>query len=418
MRKSLRFSALLMGSIILTSSAHSQSDRFTYAITDVNKDGANWSFLRKLNLVDGRFSDVLLNGTDAAQVAFDAATKKQITTFTTEVNRGSSNQPAFSTGVAAMAFDRKNNRIWYTPMFIDQLRYIDLKSMKVFYVTTEGFSGAAKKNADQGNIITRMTIAGDGNGYALTNDGASLIRFTTGKKMTITNLGMLVDDPAGKGGASIHSSCTSFGGDMVADNDGNLYVFSARNHIFKVNIETKVATHVGTVSGLPANFTTNGAAVTTENQILISSAVDAKSFYVVDPQTWAATSYGAADAWRSSDLANSNILNTTKPVTSPELPALRPMPVQPDAKQVVSVFPNPVSNNQFSIQFNSIEPGTYTVQITDVMGRQVMQRIVNVKGEDQVETIRLNPASAKGFYMVAIIGKENKAISTTKLVVQ
>ena len=94
------------------------------------------------------------------------------------------------------------------------------------------------------------------------------------------------------------------------------------------------------------------------------------------------------------------------------------MPVQPDAKQLVQVFPNPVVNNQFAIQFNRIEPGTYTVQITDVMGRQVMQRIVNVKGEDQIETIRLNPASARGFYMVAIIGKDNKAVSTTKLVVQ
>lgn len=418
MRIRLRFSALLMGTVILTSSALGQSDRFTYAITDVNKDGANWSFLRKLNLVDGHFSDVLLNGADATQVAYDAATKKQITTFTTEVNRGFSNQPAFSTGVAAMAYDRRNNRLWYTPMFIDQLRYIDLKSMKVYYVTDQGFTGSAQKNADQGNIITRMTIAGDGNGYALTNDGASLVRFSTGKKMTVTNLGMLVDDPAGKGGVSIHSSCTSFGGDMIADNEGNLYVFSARNHVFKVNIETKVATHVGTVSGLPANFTTNGAAVTVENQILISSAVDAKSFYVVDPATWTATSYAAADAWRSSDLANSNILNTSKPTAASELPALRPMPVQNNAKQLVQVFPNPVVNNQFAIQFNSLEAGVYTVQVTDVMGRQVIQRIVNVQGEDQIETIRLNPASARGFYLVTILGKENKSVSTTKLVVQ
>lgn len=417
MRKSLHFSVLLMGTVILTSSAQSQSDRFTYAITDVNKEGANWSFLRKLNLVDGRFSDVLLNGANATQVAYDAATKKQITTFTNEVNRGFSNQPAFSTGVAAIAYDRRNNRIWYTPMFIDQLRYIDLKSMKVFYVTTESF-GAAQKNADQGNIITRMTIGDDGNGYALTNDGASLVRFGTGKKGGIENLGMLVDDPAGKDGVSIHSSCTSFGGDMVADNNGNLYVFSARNHVFKVNIETKVATHLGTVAGLPANFTTNGAAVTVDNQILISSAVDAKSFYTVNPETWAATPFEAADAWRSSDLANSNILNTTKPSTANEVPALRPMPVQPDAKQVVSVYPNPVVNNQFAIQFNNLEAGTYTVQVTDVMGRRVIQRIVNVKGEDQIETVRLNPASAKGFYLVTILGKENKTVSTTKLIVQ
>ena len=43
---------------------------------------------------------------------------------------------------------------------------------------------------------------------------------------------------------------------MIADNDGNLYVFSARNYVFKVNIETRVATYLGTIKGLPANFTT------------------------------------------------------------------------------------------------------------------------------------------------------------------
>ena len=92
-----------------------------------------------------------------------------------------------------------------------------------------------------------MTIADDGNGYALTNDGAHLIRFTTGKKLVITDLGMLADAPESKG-VSIHSSCSSFGGDMIADNEGNLYVFSARNSVFKINIETKVATHLGETS--------------------------------------------------------------------------------------------------------------------------------------------------------------------------
>ncbi|MEI9956836.1 MAG: hypothetical protein WDM90_11155 [Ferruginibacter sp.] len=36
--------------------------------------------------------------------------------------------------------------------------------------------------ADEANHITRMDIAADGNGYAITNDGNHLIRFTTGKK--------------------------------------------------------------------------------------------------------------------------------------------------------------------------------------------------------------------------------------------
>jgi hypothetical protein len=140
---------------------------------------------------------------------------------------------AFGTGVAALAYDRKHGRLYYTPMLIDDLRYIDLKTMNVYYVGT-GFAGEKVKAADQSNIITRMVIAEDGNGYALTNDGRHLIRFSTGKKLNITDLGSVVD-AAENNTVSIHNSCSSFGGDMIADNDGNLFVFSARNNVFRIN---------------------------------------------------------------------------------------------------------------------------------------------------------------------------------------
>src|SRR5690606_40297062 len=134
-------------------------------------------------------------------------------------------------------------------MFIDQLRYIDLRTMNVYYVTASDFTGMTVKSADQSNIITRMTIGDDGYGYALTNDGTNLIRFSTGKDFTVTNLGRLLDAPENNA-VSVHNSCTSYGGDMIADNDGNLYILSARNHVFKVDIETRVATHLGSVKNL------------------------------------------------------------------------------------------------------------------------------------------------------------------------
>ncbi len=256
MRKRLLPVSLLLGTILLTTLAQSQNDRFAYAVTDVQKEGANWSFLRKLNLQTGEYGQVVLNGTDLKQQAYDAATKKQIENFSTVEKYGYSTQPAFSSGVAAIAYDKKNNRVYYTPMFIDQLRYVDLKTMKVYYVTDQPLTGMPTKSSDQGNIVTRMTIAGDGNIYTMTNDATHLIRFSTGKKLNIEDLGTLVDDPANNG-TSIHNSCSSYGGDMVADNDGNLYVISARNHVFKVNIETKEATHLGAITGLPSNFTVN-----------------------------------------------------------------------------------------------------------------------------------------------------------------
>jgi hypothetical protein len=313
MRKSVQFISLLLGIFSLSLPAQSQSDRFAYAVTDMQQQGNNWSFLRKLDLQTGDYSKVLLSGNDASLVAYDAGTKKQIVSLQkSDTYSGDLTNAAFGTGVAAMAYDRKNNRLYYTPMFVDQLRYIDIKTMKVFFVTGQAFTGMPQKSPDQGNIVTRMVIASDGNGYAMTNDGTHLIQFTVGRKTRISDLGTVVDDPSNT--SSIHSSCSSYGGDMIADNDGNLYVFSARNHVFKMSLESKVATHLGVVSGLPANFTINGAAVNDNNQLIVSSAVEASSYFVVDTKSWNAVPFKiAGPVWHSSDLANSNLLNTKKP---------------------------------------------------------------------------------------------------------
>jgi hypothetical protein len=320
--------------------------------------------------------------------------------------------------VAAMAYDERNNRLWFTPMFIDQLRYIDLKTMNVYFITDQAFTGMSQKSSDQSNIVTRMVIASDGNGYALTNDAEHLIQFTTGKKTRIVDLGKLVDDPSNKG-VSIHNSCSSYGGDVIADDNGNLYVFTARNNVFKINIESKVATLLGTVSGLPANYTINGAAVNDRNEVLVSSAVVTTSWFTVDMKSLAASANTAAGTvWRSSDLANSNLLTTTKPTTTtlPEIVS-RTIPILPGSYNV-QIYPNPVTDNKFTIQFNQLEAGNYNIQVTDVMGRQVLQQQVNISGDNQSQLLRLDPSSAKGIYLVKVVDFNSKAVFSKKIVVQ
>ena len=148
MRKKL-YSALLSASITLLTISVFAQDRFAYAITDANQNTASWTVLRKLNLQTGVYSDALLDGVNIKQVAYDAQTKKLIV-----ANNGNGNSSLpFNTGVAAIAYDRKNNRIWYTPMFIDQLRYVDLKTMKLYYVTDNNITGMSAKNNYQSNIM-------------------------------------------------------------------------------------------------------------------------------------------------------------------------------------------------------------------------------------------------------------------------
>jgi hypothetical protein len=70
------------------------------------------------------------------------------------------------------------------------------------------------------------------------------------------------------------------------------------------------------------------------------------------------------------------------------------------------------------IQFRDLEAGTYTVNVTDVTGRQVLQQVVKVNTESQAQTFRMADASSKGIYLVKINDANNRSIFTTKLVVQ
>jgi hypothetical protein len=410
---------LLLPILLLTTTLFSQqADRFAYAITDVQPNTSNWSFLRKLNLHTGEYSQVLLEGNDMNKLAYDAATRKQMEAPMTDARFGQWVNAAFGTGVAAMAYDSRNNRLYYTPMFVDQLRYVDLKSMKVYYVTDHAFTGKPVKSSDQGNIVTRMVIAADGFGYAMTNDATQLIRFSTGKRTVITDLGAIADDQANKG-ISIHNSCSSYGGDIIADDAGNLFVFSARNHVFKINIETKVATHLGNITGLPNGFTVNGAAVNADNEVLVASAMMSNSYYTVNMKTLTAAPYVmAGTVWQSSDLANSNLLVTGEKNQADPIELMRTRPVVNSENTKINLFPNPVTANQFVVQFGQLDAGSYTIQVSDATGRQVVQQVVNVNAEGQVQKIKLDANTAKGIYLVKVIDANSKTSFSSKIVVQ
>jgi len=415
MRKGLLCVSLISGAILFSICLQAQTDRFAYAITDVQDKNSQWNYLRKLDLQTGEYSNVLLEGHNTSFLAYSATTRKQFTEPVLDARYGNLGNAAFGTGVAAMAYDRRNNRLYYTPMFVDQLRYIDLRTMKVFYVNDVPFTNMPVKNSDQGNIVTRMVIASDGNGYALTNDGMHLIRFSTGKKLQIENLGRLVDDPANKT-VSVHNSCSSFGGDMIADDNGNLYVISARNHVFRVNLESKVATHLGKITGLPENFTINGAAVNEQNRIVVASAIEAQSYFTVDPSSWVAKAFNiVGKVWHSSDLANSNLLATNKQTSPIELITSQQVI---RGSNNIQLYPNPVTTNKFFMQFSQLPEGSYTIRLTDVMGRQVLQQEVIITSESQVQPIHLERAAAKGVYLVKVADQNSKNIFSTKLVVQ
>jgi hypothetical protein len=302
-------------------------------------------------------------------------------------------------------------------MFIDQLRYIDLKTMNVFYVDDIVFSGKSQKSPDQGNIVTRMVIADDGYGYAITNDGTQLLRFTTERKITVQDLGTLIDAPENKD-VSIHNSCSSYGGDVIADDNGGLYILSARNHLFKVDINTKIATHLGVINGLPASFTINGAVVAADNKIVVSTAQQAASYFVIDLKSMQAASYTLQGAvWQCADMANGNVYATGKKAT-PSIQEMSRGKLNNTDNGMVSVYPNPVTDNRFTMHFSALKAGIYVVQLTDAMGKVVLQQNIVVSGDNSTEQINISPGAAKGIYLVKVLNSAKLIAYSTKIIVQ
>src|ERR1700674_5295334 len=149
MRKSFYCRLAFMTMPLLFNSARSQPDHFAYAVTAVNKGGSEWIALRKLDTRTGEFSSVLLNVQDKDQDLFDFSAykeyaNKKVTNTSNTTLASFSPQPALSSSVAAIAYDRKANRLYYAPMSIDQLRFVDLTTMEVVVFSDQYFSKAGK----------------------------------------------------------------------------------------------------------------------------------------------------------------------------------------------------------------------------------------------------------------------------------
>lgn len=336
----------------------------------------------------------------------------------------------FATNSAAMAYDKKHDRLYYTPMGINQLRYIDLKSNKIYYFEDESF-GVVKGMGDAANQITRMVIASDGNGYALTNNANHLIRFTTGKKPTITDLGPLNDDATNEK-FSIHNNA-GFGGDMIADASENLYLITANRNVFKIPIGNRLATYVGTIKGLPRGFSTNGAMVEEGSKVIVASSESTVGYFRFDLNTMEAERVSAEGAvFNASDLANGVLAFDKKkkekkdepPVVTNEEP--KQTAAEENAKtrkpeqlfeNSISVYPNPVTNGNVKVSFSDLPAGKYQVQLMDIDGKLIRSKDVVVNSKLQVENFSF-PDVAKGSYFIKVVNEPNNVSVTNKLVVQ
>jgi hypothetical protein len=410
MCKMLRYVLILT---VFPISVIGQSNQITYAITSDNTGSNDWVALRTLNMRTGKFSQRLLNMNDKGLLHYNMVTHKLEDKIAWPVlSLPNPAVPKVNTGVAAIAFDQRTNRLFYVSMSDDMLRYIDLSTMKVFAEPELSFSKAGNYTFKSTNPVTRLVITPDGYGYTITTDDNRLIRFTTNNKPSLTDMGKLKDDPRNKE-MTILNSCSNLGGDMVADDAGNLYLITASNRVYKIEIKTRLATYLATIAGLPATFTTNGAAINENGNLLVSSSIYTEASFIVDHKTWQASPSPAIQhLYGIADLASSNVLSIKKsnPVILFGKPLLKTGNIR--------VYPNPVLFDEVNIQFNDLPTGKYIIELADPLGRKVIQQKVKLTSQSQTALIRIPTITAQAFYYIRILNEKNALVSTHKLAVE
>jgi hypothetical protein len=294
----------------------------------------------------------------------------------------------------------------------DMLRYIDLSTMKVFADSELSFSKAGNYTFKSTDPLNRLVITPDGYGYTITTENR-LIRFTTNNKPSLTDMGELKDDPRNKD-MTIYNTCSNLGGDLVADDAGNLYLITASNHVYKIEIKTRLATYLATIAKLPATFTTNGAAINENGSLLVSSTIYTEASFIVDPKTWQASPSPAIQhLYGIADLASSNVLPVKKSTPSIiffDKPLLK--------TGSIKVYPNPVLFDEVNIQFNDLPIGKYIIELTDPLGRKVIQQKVILTSQSQTALIQIPTITAQSFYYIRILNEKNILVSTHKLAVE
>lgn len=402
---------LLCAGFLLTVNAptFAQNNR-AFAITGETKGNIAWTVVREIDLSTGAELRTIYAPSSKTTIldAASGARLQQSDMSVTAYNDKNAVTAPTETLVAASAYDIKTNRLFYTPMRSNELRYFDLNrgTSTVFYVRNTALKTFAE-TPGEANVITRMCFGSDGYGYALTNDANHLIRFSSGEKITIVDLGQVQDGKKNEG-ISIRNMCTSWGGDMIGDAFGNLYIISMKGNIFKLNPQTLVADFVGQVKNLPQDYTINAAAVDAMGNVVVGCASKTENYYSVNLSTLDAVALPKQqqEVYNTSDLASchfayENLVNT---------------PATVNTKANVSVYPNPVVNKTINISFDALKAGNHNVQVTDASGNSILTKTLNINGKTNTQLL-LPKSTSGGMYLIKVTDSFGKEQYSGKVVV-
>lgn len=306
--------------------------------------------------------------------------------------------------MASLALDAKTNSLVFVPMFSSNIYVMNNRTKQITLVENKVIKSVA---CTVESHITRMAATKDGNIYAMSNSGSQLIKISSENgRYSVQDLGSIKDISANSD-ISLSTMLTGFGGDMVSDAENNLYVISAFNNVFKINVGSLTSEFVGKISGLPANYTTNGAAVNAAGNIVVGNA-RGEGLYEINFKSLAATAINGDFKMPIYDLASAYFLNDNAVSNAGATNVI----------SGISIYPTKVNEQFFNVKIdNEKVKGNLKIELADYMGNKLMKQNINVVRNNSEFKINLSKYTA-GVYIVNISDAGGNTIFSTKILVE
>lgn len=362
--------ALLFSSILATGSLLNAQD--ITAVTGLTKGKIEFQDFRKIDLNNLNAQNVLVSKTDNINLISDAGKTCNCSKY-----------------IAAMSTNNAGD-VFFIPMTQNRVMNINTSSKTGTFTSIENASLDTK---DQGTYYARMTTAPDGFMYALNNNGTEFLKISSGG--TVQNLGSV--DGFIAEAKNLGNETLAYGGDMIADAFGNLYVISAAGNVFKLNPDNLNSSFVGKIKGLPEKYTVNGAAVTADGSVILATTSEF-GFYTLNFDTLEAK-FASDYQFPVYDLASSNFLKQT----------------QADNLYGISysLYPTIVKTSELNIVSKSNDNNILNVSVWSLNNKKVYSNTVSVKSVGDYK-INLNGALQPGIYVLKATNQDGAEVINTK----
>ncbi|RZJ40702.1 MAG: T9SS type A sorting domain-containing protein [Chryseobacterium sp.] len=375
--------------LLLGNTVNAQQDFFALAGKDSPR--IEFSDFRAMN-ADGTSGQSIFGVSSEAKV-ISQSRKTSIVEDKTSYNH------AQSMTLAALAYDSSGDNLIYMPMFSSNIFVLNQKTKEITLVEN---SVARVTSCDINSHITRMTTGYDRNIYAINNSGTQFLQISKKNNQYVVNdLGIIKDD-AGNGKNSFTAIESGFGGDMIADAENNFYVFATSGNVFKVSTKELKAKFVGKISGLPENYSVNGAAVNSKGKVVIASAKGA-SMYELSLDDLEAKQLSGESNLHIYDLASKYFANDKKSTAT--------------VFANLDVYPTKVDEGFIYVNINDKNvKGNLKLNIFDLSGKATTTQRLSVKDGSLNQQIFLKNL-VSGSYIVNITDDAGKTLLNKKILV-